>query len=143
MKSPMLPSDHQAARKRALELGRSGSPEALNELRVLLSTPSNDVQRLAASAIGKLAEFGVDAKRAVAALAPLAKEARHPQTQQYAIRALVKFGARAAGYQRRWNLKRKMADFLIEATAEELGLELATRNAKDFRQAMTVVPYEL
>lgn len=51
--------------------------------------------------------------------------------------------ARAAGYQRRWNQKRKMADYLIEATAEELGAELATRNPKDFRQARTLVPYTL
>jgi predicted nucleic acid-binding protein len=50
---------------------------------------------------------------------------------------------RAAGYQRRWNQKRKMADFLIEATAEELGFELVTRNPKDFRQVKTVVPYSL
>lgn len=61
MKSPMLPSDHQAARQRVLELGRSGNPEALPELAKLISFPSNDVQRLAASAIGKLAEFGADA----------------------------------------------------------------------------------
>ena len=50
---------------------------------------------------------------------------------------------RAAGYQRRRNQKRKMADFLIEATAEELGFELVTRNPKDFRQVKTVVPYSL
>lgn len=93
MKSPMLPADHQAARQRALDLGRSGKPDALTELIGLLSAPSNDVQRLAASAIGKLAEFGADAATAVAALAPLALQARHPQTQQYAIRALVKYGA--------------------------------------------------
>ncbi len=95
MKSPMIPADHQAARQRALELGRSGNPEALAELVGLLSTPSHDVQRLAVSAIGKLAEFGADDEKAVAALAPLAKQARHPQTQQYAIRALVKYEAAA------------------------------------------------
>ena len=50
---------------------------------------------------------------------------------------------RAAGYQRRWNRKRKMADFLIEATAEELGFKLATRNPRDFRQVKTVIPYSL
>ena len=54
-----------------------------------------------------------------------------------------RISARAAGYQRQWNLKRKMADFLIEATAEEHGLQLATRNPKDFRHAATVVPYDL
>lgn len=96
MKSPMLPSDHQAARQRILELGRSGNPGVLSELIQSLALPSNDLQRLAASAIGKLAEFGADADIAVEALAPLAKQARHPQTQQYAIRALVKYGASAS-----------------------------------------------
>ncbi len=94
----MLPSEHQAARQRALELGRGGSPEVLSELIGLLALPSNEVQRLAASAIGKLAEFGAGAERAVGALAPLAKRARHPQTQQYAIRALAKYGADARNH---------------------------------------------
>ena len=95
MKSPMLPKDHQAAVQRALALGRSGDPAALPELIDLLRAPSNEVQRLAASAIGKLAEFGADAQVAVEALSPLALKARHPQTQQYAIRALKKYGAAA------------------------------------------------
>ncbi len=95
MKSYMLSSEHQTARQRALELGRSGRPEALSELIGLLMLPSNDVQRLAASAIGKLAEFGGDAHKVVAALAPFSKQSRHPQTQQYAIRALAKYGAAA------------------------------------------------
>ena len=97
MKSPMLPADHQAAVRRALALGRSGDPAALPELIEMLRMPSNEVQRLAVSAIGKLAEFGADAEAAVAALTPLALKARHPQTQQYAIRALKKCGAAAAG----------------------------------------------
>ncbi len=82
MKSPMLPAEHQAAMRRVLELGRSGDPAKLSELIAMLSTPSNEVQRLAASAIGKLAEFGADAAVAVASLALLAIKARHPQTQQ-------------------------------------------------------------
>ena len=98
MKSPMLPNEHQAARHRALELGRSGNPKALVELIRLLDFPSNDVQRLAASAIGKLAEFGADAEQAVPALAPLALQARHPQTQQYAVRALTKYGSLAQAH---------------------------------------------
>ncbi len=53
------------------------------------------MQRLAASAIGKLVEFGADTGAVVDALAPLARQARHPQTQQYAIRALKKCGAAA------------------------------------------------
>jgi hypothetical protein len=93
MKSPMLPPDHQAAVQRALALGRSGDPAALPELVAMLRLPSHEVQRLAASAIGKLAAFGADADVAVPALATAAREARHPQTQQYAIRALQKYGA--------------------------------------------------
>lgn len=93
----MLPKDHQTAVQRALALGRSGDPAGLPELVAMLRLPSNEVQRLAASAIGKLAEFGADADAAVAALLPLALKGRHPQTQQYAIRALKKCGAAAKG----------------------------------------------
>jgi len=50
----MLPKDHQAAVQRALALGRSGDPTALPELVALLRLPSHEIQRLAASAIGKL-----------------------------------------------------------------------------------------
>lgn len=96
----MLPGEHQAAVQRVLALGRSGDPAVLPELVRMLGVPSNEVQRLAVSAIGKLAEFGADAEAAVAALAPLALKARHPQTQQYAIRALKKYAAAAGEYAR-------------------------------------------
>jgi hypothetical protein len=72
----------------------------LPELISLLRTPSNEVQRLAVSAIGKLAAFGANAGQAVAALAPLALGARHPQTQQYAIRGLKKYAAAAGAHAR-------------------------------------------
>lgn len=98
MKSPMLPSRHHETVQRALSLGRSGNPAALPELMELCRLPSNEVQRLAASAIGKLAEFDADAEAAVNALVPLALHGRHPQTQQYAIRALKKYGAAAAAH---------------------------------------------
>jgi hypothetical protein len=64
MKSPMLPTDHQAAVRRVLELGRSGDPTTLPELIGMLRMPSDEVQRLATSAIGKLADFGADAEAA-------------------------------------------------------------------------------
>jgi len=98
MKSFMAPAEHQRAVQRALHLGRSGDPQVLAELIELSSLPSNEVQRLAASAMGKLAEFGADAVTAVAALAPLALQGRHPQTQQYAIRALKRYGAAAQAH---------------------------------------------
>jgi hypothetical protein len=98
MQSPMLPADHQAAMRRVLALGRGGDPAVLPELIAMLRTPSHEVQRLAASAIGKLADFGAEAAAAVAALAPLALTARHPQTQQYAIRALKKYAASAGAH---------------------------------------------
>ena len=100
MKSFMLPAEHHAAVQRALLLGRSGDAAALPELIALLRLPSNEVQRLAASAIGKLAGFGADAGAAVAALAPLALHGRHPQTQQYAIRALKAYAAAAHAHLR-------------------------------------------
>jgi predicted nucleic acid-binding protein len=49
----------------------------------------------------------------------------------------------AAQYQRKQKAKRKMADFLIEATAQENGLQLATRNPQDFNHARTILPYTL
>jgi len=120
MKSPMLPADHQAAMRRVLALGRSGDATALPELIAMLRTPSNEVQRLAVSAIGKLAEFGADAETAVAALAPLALKASHPQTQQYAIRALKKYaGAAVASVQDLRDLARNPAprDYVRAAAA--------------------------
>jgi len=100
MKSYMIPAEHHTAVQRALHLGRSGDAAALPELIALLSLPSNEVQRLAASAVGKLAGFGADAAAAVAALAPLALHARHPQTQQYAIRALKAYAGAAHAHLR-------------------------------------------
>jgi len=98
MKSFMLPQEHQTAVQRVLHLGRSGDPAALPELIALSHLPSNEIQRLSASAIGKLAGFGANSTDAVAALAPLALHARHPQTQQYAIRALKAYAAAAKAH---------------------------------------------
>ena len=55
----------------------------------------------------------------------------------------ARISSRAAQYQRRWKSKRKMADFLIEATAQESGLQLATRNPQDFKQVQAVQPYKI
>lgn len=49
----------------------------------------------------------------------------------------------AARYQREQKAKRKMADFLIEATAQQNGLQLATRNPQDFKHAKTHLPYKI
>ncbi|MFA7172635.1 MAG: HEAT repeat domain-containing protein [Kiritimatiellia bacterium] len=84
---------HQEALQRAVALGRSQDPAALAELLQLLTMPSADVRRLAASAIGKLSGFGADEAMAVAALAPVALYDPHPQAQQYALKALKTYGA--------------------------------------------------
>jgi predicted nucleic acid-binding protein len=55
----------------------------------------------------------------------------------------AEISALAARYQRKRNTKRKMADFLIEATAKEHGLKLATRNPQDFKNAQTILPYKI
>ncbi len=98
MKSFMGPAEHHIAVQRALLLGRSGDPTVLPELITLSKLPSNEVQRLAASAIGKLAGFGADASVAVSTLVPLALHGRHPQTQQYALRALKAYAAAAQAH---------------------------------------------
>jgi hypothetical protein len=86
---------HHRQVQRALELGRATDPGALPELVGLLGMPSAEIRRLAASAIGKLAGFGADPVAAVAALVPVALRDPHPQTQQYALKALKSYGAAA------------------------------------------------
>lgn len=95
MNSGMDNQLHHQAVQRALALGRGTDPAALPELARLLKMPSAEVRRLAASAIGKLAAFGADAEIAVQALAPVALRDPHPQTQQYALKALKAYGTAA------------------------------------------------
>jgi len=77
-------------RERAVELGKSGNPEALPELIELTRSPAANVRRLAASAAGKLAGLA-DAKKAVSALVPMLRDAK-PQVRQYAVKALKAYG---------------------------------------------------
>lgn len=89
---------HHAAVQRALELGRSTDPAAVPELLILLTLPSAEIRRLAASALAKLAAFGADPVLAVAALAPVALRDPHPQAQQYALKGLKCYGAAAQAH---------------------------------------------
>lgn len=98
MNSNMDLKQHQVARQRAIALGRSQDPASLPELAQLLKMPSADVRRLAASAIGKLSGFGADGAMAADALAPIALHDPHPQTQQYALKALKIYGAFAEAW---------------------------------------------
>ena len=95
MNSNMDQQVHHQAVQRALALGRGTDAGALPELMRLLTMPSAEIRRLAASAIGKLASFGADANAAVQALAPAALRDPHPQAQQYALKALKAYGAAA------------------------------------------------
>ena len=95
MNSNMDRKHHQECVQRALALGRSADPDTLPELIHLLKMPSAEIRRLAASAIGKLAEFGANAQLAVDSLSPVALHDPHPQTQQYALKALKTYGAAA------------------------------------------------
>ncbi len=79
---------------RAVEIGRKGESAAFLELVGFLKMDSQHVRRLSASAIGKLAGL-VDAKTAVEALQPLLQD-QHPQVRQYAVKAIMSFGAEAA-----------------------------------------------
>lgn len=89
---------HHQAVQRAVFLGRTADPATLPELIGLLRFPSSEVRRLSASAIAKLAPFGADPTAAVPALLPVALRDPHPQTQQYALKALKSFVHHAAGH---------------------------------------------
>ncbi len=98
MNNNMDISRHHLLTQRTLELGRSQDPACVPELIRLLSMPSAEIRRLAASAFAKLADFGADASAAVAALAPVALHDPHPQTRQYALKALKCYGAAASAH---------------------------------------------
>ena len=83
-------------RERALELGRCGNPVAARELVVLMKSPFADVRRLAASALGKLADARPAGPPVVAALSTAAASDPHPQVRQYALKALARYADVAA-----------------------------------------------
>ena len=86
-------SNEKKLAARATELGNSARADAFGELEELVGSESPLVRRLAASALGKLAEI-VPAGPAVKALHPLLQDA-HPQVRQYSAKALGAFGAAA------------------------------------------------
>ena len=95
MKNPMDRQLEKRLSERAVEIGREGEIEALDELLKLLRSSSANMRRLASSALGKLAWLGVDQRAAVTALAPIARCDPHTQTRQYAIKALKAYGKAA------------------------------------------------
>ncbi len=97
MKNPMDRQLEQRLSDRAVAIGREGEVAAFGELLELLRSSSANARRLAASALGKLAWLGVDQAAAVAALAPVSRCDPHPQTRQYAIKALKAYGVAAEG----------------------------------------------
>ncbi len=78
---------------RIMALGEGADGAALPELAQLCSSSSARLRRLAAAGIGKLAGL-VPPDEAVAVLQPLLADT-HPQTRQYAAKALSAFGAAA------------------------------------------------
>jgi len=86
-------SNERRLAARASELGKSADEGAFGELAELIRSESPLVRRLAASAIGKLANI-VPAEPAVRALHPLLQD-EHPQVRQYSAKALGAFGADA------------------------------------------------
>ncbi len=89
----MNTSNEKKLAARATLLGNSPDPQLFDELAELTRSESPLVRRLAASAIGKLAEI-VPSAPAVAALHPLLQD-KHPQVRQYSAKALGAFGASA------------------------------------------------
>ena len=97
MKNPMDLQLEKQLCDRAVSIGRNGDISGFGELLELLRSSSNNARRLSASALGKLAWLGVDQATAVTALGPIARRDPHPQTRQYAIKALKAYGVAAQG----------------------------------------------
>ncbi|MDQ7779068.1 MAG: hypothetical protein RDV41_05095 [Planctomycetota bacterium] len=97
MKNPMDRQLEKKLSQRAVAIGREGNVAAFHELLSLLGSSSANARRLSASALGKLAWMGVDQAAAVAALGRVVRSDPHPQTRQYAIKALKAYGAAAKG----------------------------------------------
>jgi hypothetical protein len=121
---------HHHSVQRALVLGRGTDPHALPELAALVSFPSPEVRRLAASAIGKLAPFGADPPAAVQALCPVALRDPHPQAQQYALKALNAYAAAA-----RQHLQ-DLDDLAQNASAKDYVRRAAHSAAEAIREAL-------
>lgn len=132
MNSSIDPRIHHQAVQRALALGRGADPAALPELAHLLKMPSAEVRRLAASAIGKLAAFGADAREAVQRLAPVALHDPHPQTQQYALRALKLYGAAAREH------LRDLDDLVVNEQMKDYVRRAAHSAAEAIREAIRI-----
>ncbi|MGA3007405.1 MAG: HEAT repeat domain-containing protein [Opitutaceae bacterium] len=136
MKSSMDQALHHHAVQRALELGRNSDPKALPELAHLVAMPSAEIRRLAASAIGKIAGFGADPAAAVHALAPAALHDPHPQTQQYALKALKTYGAAAAAY------LHDLDDIAVNEQAKDYVRRAAHSAAQSIRESVRLAKAE-
>jgi hypothetical protein len=130
MNSPMDRHRHHDAVQRALALGRGSDPAALQELADLIRLPSAEVRRLAASAIGKLASFGADARASVQALLPVALRDPHPQAQQYALKALKAYGVAARDH------LQDLADLAHNERAKDYVRRAAHSAAEAIREAI-------
>ena len=130
MNSDMDRQLHHQAMQRALELGRATDPAALPELTHLLTMPSAEIRRLAASAIGKLAGFGADPAAAVRALAPVALRDPHSQVQQYALKSLKAYGVAAR------DLLHDLDDLTLNERAKDYVRRAAHSAAEGIREAI-------
>lgn len=124
--------------QRAVAIGREGEIAAFSELLDMQNSPSANVRRLSASALGKPAWLGVDQAAAVNVIALIARSDPHAQTRQYAIRALKAYGVTAKGC---LHDLRDMADNQSEkeyirrdVAAAVAGIEEALRIADDSAQ---------
>ena len=79
------------ARERPLPSGLVCRSSAADELKRFLGSEFSEVRRLAASALGKMANDGMEDIGFVYSLARLAEKDPHPQVRQYAIKAMGRY----------------------------------------------------
>ena len=123
---------HHQYVQRTIALGRTTDPTVLPELAHLLTMPSPEIRRLAASAIGKLAGFGADPAAAVAALMPVALHDPHAQAQQYALKALKGYGAAAEAH------LHDLDDLAANPEARDYVRVAASAAAREIRDAVRI-----
>ena len=116
--------------ERVVALGNSGDGNVAGELIDSLQSPSAQVRRLSASALGKLAGLA-DAPTVTHALQPRLRD-DHPQVRQYAIKALCAYGAAAR------DALADLRDIAANATEKEYNRRDATKAVSVIEEALRI-----
>lgn len=112
------------------QLGESADAKSFKELADFANSESPLVRRLAASAVGKLANI-VDSRASVDLLRPMLSD-NHPQVRQYSAKALGAFGVHAA------SILEDLRDMYRNPEEKDYVKRSVVTSGKIIRQAMEI-----